>query len=311
MAIEFLTGLPGHGKSLYAIARYIIPCLRAHKRVYHNVHGLEQKKNLIPSYFPEVDIFAPSDYLIEIPADRVNRFWEFIAEQGVERGEQYAKGCLVVIDEVQNFFSARDFMSKNNKDLVSYMTEHRHLYHDILFITQHQDNVDTAVRRMVEISYLVRNNKNFGSSKSSTVYTYLRDAIGPKLEIATGSYSYDKRIFNLYDSYVPTASKDKNFKEHKKVVRWWLHWKILASFGFIFLMVIWAFSMRGSNQSMLFGAFYGKPKQSQVAKKVELPKAAPDLRYGELYHSGDTTFYLCKSGRVDTSFTDRPWEACR
>jgi hypothetical protein len=43
-----------------------------------------------------------------------------------------------------------------------------------------------------------------------------------------------------------------------------------------------------------------------------LPKFPPaPVRYKELHHSGDTTFYLCFNDRVDTSFTSKPWEACK
>jgi len=306
--------LPGHGKSLYAVSRYVLPALRRSppRVVYHNIDGLEQKKNLIPNYFRDISEDVPSQFLVEIPNERVPRFYDFIAAQR-HRGDQYALGCLIIIDEVQNYFSARDFQNQNNKDLVNYMTKHRHLYHDVLFITQHQDNVDAAVRRLVDVSYMVVNNKNFGSSKSSRIYTYNRDVIGPKLELSVGTYSYDPKIFGLYSSYEPT--KDKNFKEVKVNIKWWKHPKILMSLGFLLFCFLWFFynlQTGKGNKGYLSAVVYGGHKEAKVsAYKSELPKKPPSVLYQEIFHSGDTTFYLCKTGRIDTSFTSQPWEACK
>ena len=270
MAVELITGLMGHGKSLYAVSKYVITCLYHRRVVYHNISGLESKKQGIPAYFPDMDFDAASQCLVEIPEERVKDFYNFIQEYAAERGKkEYSHGCLVIIDEVQNYFGARDFASQANKALIPYLTKHRHWFHDVLFLTQHQDNVDTTIRRLVEQSYLIVNNKDFGSQKSSTVYTYKRDNIGPKLDTGQSIFKYDKRIFSIYDSYEPvkTSKRGVEFKEIKIVNRWWLHPKLIGVSVFLFFVFVWIMFNResGHDSMLLSGTLYKKKPSSQVS----------------------------------------------
>lgn len=230
MAIWFITGVPGSGKTLYTLQNYVIPSLRKGRTVYHNIEGLDERRLWISTFFDDIDPIHVSQNLIKIPDNEIKTFYDYIASQPREK----AANALVIIDEVQNIYSARDYQSKENKQVISYLTTHRHFGHDVVFITQHQDNVDVAVRRMTDQSKLIDNNKNFFSKNSCTVKTYNRDQIDPRLPAPHSTVSrYDKRVYCIYKSY-----QGDDVKEKKVAINWWASPKLLFFEAIVVISVI-------------------------------------------------------------------------
>lgn len=242
MAIILMLGLPRSGKSLMAVQKWIIPALISKRPVFHNIEGLDERKFLISSYFPDVDPFIVSDLLIKIPSDRVKRFWEFVIQHSATK----ATNALIVIDEIQNLYPSTDYRSPDAQDFLTYLTTHGHLGHDCLLCTQQEDNVYAGIRRLVEVSYLHTNNKNFGSSGSCRIETFIRDRIGPKLAVHTGITKYDKRVFLLYKSYQSDLVNEK-----KIVVRWWTDPKLVLVCSVVFISVLFALKGQLTGQGFL------------------------------------------------------------
>jgi zona occludens toxin len=115
--ISLITGLPGNGKTLYALTWLRDRAMKEGRQVYYS--GI--KDLLIPGW-------------IEI-----------------ENPEQWASvptNSIVVVDEAQRIFRPRMHGSKV-PDFVAALETHRHLGIDLVFITQHPMLVDSNVRRLV------------------------------------------------------------------------------------------------------------------------------------------------------------------
>lgn len=290
MAIMFVTGVPGSGKTLYILQRFIIPALKKGKTVYHNIEGLEEKKMLIASYWDDVDPIHVSSRLIEFPEDQIKTFYEWIAT----KDRDYAINCLVVVDEVQNIYSARDYQANHNKAVIPYLTTHRHFGHDVIFCTQHQDNVDVAVRRMTDTTFLITNNKNFGSKKSCRVATYVRDRVDMPPAHVNPVYPYDARIFAVYKSY-----QGEDVQEKKIAIKWWMSPKLIT------VMLILAFCVSMFTYNQLYGSGFlrtgrkavGKEQISEsVIQKEKLNEEKSKCAIGQRIGSSGLESYVKESG---------------
>lgn len=303
MAIWFVTGVPGSGKSLYVLQKYVIPSLKKGRTVYHNIEGLEERKLLIPTFFDDIDPIHVSQNLIEIPEAHIKNFYDYIAQQPREK----AINALVIIDEVQNIYSAREYQSKENKSVVSYLTTHRHFGHDVIFVTQHQDNVDVAVRRMTDQSLLISNNKNFGSKSSCMVRTYNRDRIDERLPAAhvNPAVRYDKRIFCIYKSY-----QGGDVQEKKIAIKWWLSPKIVAVEIILVIAVILFIKNQKSGPGFLHtGAKAGTVTESviQTEKKQTKNDSLNNEESEDIQCAQATRFMGTSIGGELESFVDGRW----
>ena len=76
------------------------------------------------------------------------------------------QNAMIVIDEVQKMFgSEMDTDSKNKQFQTAfrnYISQHRHYGHDLIFITQHTDNISRQILAMAEKLYQVENMKHHG-----------------------------------------------------------------------------------------------------------------------------------------------------
>jgi hypothetical protein len=59
------------------------------------------------------------------------------------------KPVLVFIDEAHLWFNSRDW-AKQSRDFLNYLTLSRRFHVDLVFVSQHPDNVDKQVRRLIQ-----------------------------------------------------------------------------------------------------------------------------------------------------------------
>lgn len=167
MAITLITGLPGHGKTLYAL--YLVN--REHgggdRPVYHNA---------IP------DLTLP---------------WEVL-----ERGEAWTDtppGSVIVLDECQRVFPRRGTGAKVPLH-VSELETHRHHGKDLYIITQHPRLIDTHVQSLVDTHIHVQ--RPFGLSRA-TIHRFPNICQTPE-RTRTNSvrvqFTYPKEVFGWYKS---------------------------------------------------------------------------------------------------------------
>jgi hypothetical protein len=140
---------------------------------------------------------------------------------------KFSEAAFIVIDEVHHYLPANLKADKAGKEVakefVNYVSTHRHRQHDLIFLTQHLNNITPEVKRMAEVVYEVLNVKNMVLGiwpfivQMSDIDT-IREAWGFPVQLAhikrgvcaANSVEYDKictqfvlnsKLFRLYKSH--------------------------------------------------------------------------------------------------------------
>ncbi|MFZ4551883.1 MAG: zonular occludens toxin domain-containing protein [Aquabacterium sp.] len=168
--VQFVTGLPGNGKTLFAIWAVSQWAKRENRQVYY--HGIEI---LDKAALPWVELENPEDW------------------------HKCPHGAIILIDEAHKTFPNRPTGSKVPPH-VEPIAELRHQGHSLILITQHPMEIDSAVRRRCGRHMNVV--RPFGLQKA-TVYEWPKvkencdksnkDAVATK-------FSYPKEVFGWYKS---------------------------------------------------------------------------------------------------------------
>ena len=127
MPIELVTGLPGAGKSLGAVSRML---------------EWRQSDASRPVFVLGVDGLKDGVAQVITPED-------------LERWHEYPAGSIFVVDEAQKYFPMR--RAGDAPAWIRKLSEHRHLGHDFLLMTQAPGYLDTYVRGLIDRhTHLVR-----------------------------------------------------------------------------------------------------------------------------------------------------------
>lgn len=141
MAVEFVTGKLGSGKSLYAIRR-----IQAHLK-----QGLRVATNL--DLYPEnLTRYDNTSAPIRIPDRPRLDDLDFLGT-GCDAYDEKRFG-LLVLDECSHFLNARTWNQKDRAELLNWFTMARKLRWHILFLVQDIDMMDKQVRNAL-CQYLV------------------------------------------------------------------------------------------------------------------------------------------------------------
>jgi zona occludens toxin len=265
MAVCIVAGTPGAGKTYYALQELIIPALKRGRKVLTNIEGLDKFKIALTFDIEIVDI----ELLLEIMTDKedICRFYE--------RAE---KNILIVIDEAQNYFHARSWDTKNNRDMVPYITQARHYGHDVFFITQHAETIDTSIRRLTDVTYYLRSLKILGVKRSAMLSVFLgADHVRGAAPWVKKPWRHDKRVGHCYASYVAEDVKEQGkFGSVFNDTRF----KILLIASVILLFI----SVRSIRKSGFMGVkTYKKNVPVQRAEQVKQEERKKEIKkeYGE------------------------------
>jgi zona occludens toxin len=166
--IELITGLPGNGKTLYALA---------------SIKERAEKENRPVFYSGIIDLKLP---------------W---TEIEAEKWMDCPPRSIVVIDECQRVFRPRS-IGKEPPPHVSELETHRHKGIDIVLITQHPLLADSSIRRLVgKHMHVVR---KFGT-QAATIHEFSScrdncDKPAGRADSVKHHWTYDKKIYDFYKS---------------------------------------------------------------------------------------------------------------
>ncbi len=206
--ISYYVGLPGSGKTYRAVYT-----------IYHNFSNGDFKR----------DASVKKDYencytnINEFKFDKVENvhkldFDHFQKDLSILY-KMYKKKCsdeelidkckeldiyktLFVIDECHNFFNSQ------SADLVWWLTYHRHLYHDIILITQNLALVKSVYKPLAETFYKARPAFMTFSNKYFNYMYYTESRLSKPSYVKTIKVKKDENVFKLYKS--GDAVKNKN-----------------------------------------------------------------------------------------------------
>lgn len=193
--IVFHEGMPGSGKSYAAMRDHIIPALQKGRKVFARMNGLDRDKIAAVS---GVDRERLEELLYEIAEEEVVTLCQ------VKDGQwQLPADCLLVIDELQNFYPQK--RPPLDPETTKFVAEHRHRGMDILAMGQllkdcHRTWVNRTNRKF---QFLNKDVVGKADEYKWRLFNGQPDSKGAVIfnEVTGGSLPYDKSIFGTYKSF--------------------------------------------------------------------------------------------------------------
>lgn len=192
--IRFITGVPGSGKTYYAVNHL-------HKAVTDPKH--KDKYRVIYTNINQFD-FSISDkikpYNHEAIYARISRLHKHYKKKAtdaklIKMARRFGVyKALFVIDEAHNIFDVK------NPVLVWWLSYHRHLYQDIDLITQNLSLIESKYKGFTEyfVRALPQSLRLF--QKNFTYRLYIDSRMTQKGRAGTEKLKYDPEVFKLYHS---------------------------------------------------------------------------------------------------------------
>ncbi|MGL1932715.1 MAG: zonular occludens toxin domain-containing protein [Desulfotalea sp.] len=262
MSIIGYHGTPGSGKT-YEAVKVILDNLQTGRIVYTNIDGFSDPlcKEAIKSVCNISDL-AIETQLKVFENGQTAEFWLHVPPR-----------ALIVIDEIQNFFNARDWQAQANRDFGEWASTHRKKGFDVICISQRPERIDSSVRSLFQWCYQFRKIDFFGSlvSNSYMVYSYADEDInGPPLSKQKRSYNSD--IFKCYKSYSNEDIEELGIQKHTNVLKHPIIYAIPCVLAFTLYML--------SQSSFITGDLFGSKKHMEIATNIKPDSKTKTLENG-------------------------------
>jgi hypothetical protein len=181
--IEMLEGVPGSGKSYYAVSERLLKWIRAGRRVYVFVDGF---------YLDRLALFEGVDLAV---LQQQITLWN--SGEDVKAGLlQVEPGSAVLIDEVQTVFRSKD---KTDPVLLRWLETHRHRGIDLVLMCQQYGQVTLGVNRLVEATTKFRRLDRFGLKNRYQASVRGNPEEIEVIRMFTGRY--EPKLYAYYSSY--------------------------------------------------------------------------------------------------------------
>ena len=181
--IEMLEGVPGSGKSYYAVSERLLKWVRAGRRVYVFVDGF---------YLDRLALFEGHDQ-----AELEQQITLWLSGEDVKSGLlQVEPGSAVLIDEVQTVFRSKD---KTDPALLRWLETHRHRGIDLVLMCQQYGQVTLGVNRLVEATTKFRRLDRFGLKNRYQASVRGNPDEVEVIRMFTGKY--EPTLYAYYSSY--------------------------------------------------------------------------------------------------------------
>lgn len=192
--ISLFSGTPGSGKSLH-VASYIYERC---KRERVTIGNFDVNRKVIPN--PEFYYYWDNS---EITVERLVQFsFEYFQDNKFREGK-----ILLILDEAQLLFNAREWSVKGRSDWILFFTQHRKLGYDIIMVAQFDRMIDKQIRSLFEYEVVHRKLSNFGwKGKLLSIWTLNRLFVAVKIwyplkeRVGSEYFLYSKKYASLYDT---------------------------------------------------------------------------------------------------------------
>lgn len=212
--IELYSGTPGSGKSLH-MAREIRERLRMSKRY------------IIGNFYINTDAIkkCKGEYLF-ITNDKLTPDWllQFSRDLSAKYGRRLKEGeILLIIDEAQLFFNAREWQNLSRQGWLSFFSQHRHYGYDIILAAQFDRMLDRQVRCLLEYETVHRKISRFGILGTiigllsrGQLYIAVQKWYPIKEKVGSTLFIGNKKLFVIYDSYNHFDAPGQQKQDDKK-----------------------------------------------------------------------------------------------
>ena len=239
-----LEGVPGSGKSYYAVSERLLKWVRAGRRVYVFVDGF---------YLDRLALFEGVE--LAVLKEQIT-LWH--SGEDVKAGLlDVEPGSAVLIDEVQTVFRSKD---KTDPQLLRWLETHRHRGIDLVLMCQQYGQVTLGVNRLVEGTIKFRRLDRFGLKNR-----YQASVRGNPEEldvIRMFSGKYEPKLYAYYSSY-----SSASVRETARGGSMWKSPTVLIGLLGLVVAVAW----------FAFGGWLSGVKPVPAATVATLPAAPPML----------------------------------
>ena len=255
MAIHFVTGRPGAGKSFYSMKLIIEELRGTNRRIVTNLA-------IIPENLAEMlhekhgDSFDLLNRLHLIDDEEIEFFY---CQRGLATGAlklevnakgkpekfdiataQESGGIFYILDEVHLSFGARNWQNMGNA-CIYYASQHRKLGDDVILITQAPKMVDTTFRNLAQDYTVLRNHalETIMFFKAPSVFsrqTFLNLPTANETPMEKGTFRLDMDVANCYDTSQGVGIHSRGDADTTRDTRKGLPWYVAVG---VFIGGIW------------------------------------------------------------------------
>jgi zona occludens toxin len=200
--ISYFLGIPGAGKTYFsADTIYKHFSLKSNSKKYDNCYTNinEFKFDLVENvYNYDHDIFMEKITIL------YNMYRKKVTDRElIDKAKEFGiHKTLYVLDECHKYFDVE------NKILVWLLTYHRHLYIDLMMITQNMALINSKYKPLGEAYYKAKSRSLTLGSKSFKYMYYASYPINKGTFVNTITLNHKKEVFNLYKSGDSVKSKN-------------------------------------------------------------------------------------------------------
>jgi len=185
-----LEGVPGSGKSYFAVSERLLPWLRRHRKIYVYVDGIFLDKLAAFEGRPVEDL--QKQLVLWDTADEVR--------SGLLTVDP---GAAVLIDEAQTIFRSKE---KMDPELLRWLETHRHRGNDVVLMVQQYGQLTLGVTRLVEVTTKFRRLDRFGLKNRYQAQVRGNPEETEVIRMFSGKYS--PAVYQYYASYSQAAIRE-------------------------------------------------------------------------------------------------------
>lgn len=197
--ITLYSGTPGSGKSLKAAERIYNIMKYQNRLIIANFEIDLSKFKKTRSTFVYLDNMQLTPKKIRELSD--NWFSD-------PNHKFYEGSILLIVDECQIIFNAREWQATGRNDWLSFFTQHRKMGIDIILIAQFDRMIDRQIRSLIEYEYIHRKCSNFGWQGKivsllfgGNLFVQVKMWYPLKERIGSEFFKAKKAYYSIYDTY--------------------------------------------------------------------------------------------------------------
>lgn len=262
--IIFHEGLPGSGKSYEALVKHIIPSLEKGRKVFARLNGFNYEK---VSELTGRTVDELKELYTEVTEEQVHEVYDIVEND-----------CLLVIDELQNFFPSG--RSKMSDKMTQFIAEHRHKGIDIICMGQALSDCHLTWKRRIERKITFLKMSMVGMDNKYRWEMYQGSINGAKGDITfkkvkSGTEKYDSKYFGSYLSHQLTTDNTDVYSDDRVNIFKSKQFKVyLPIFLCVFVFAIYYLVGFFSGETKIVNTIPKEPSNSPVAKAENRPSTS-------------------------------------